>query len=251
MSEVALILALLIFTCIMAIINCEIKRETMPVNTVERITIEPKSSVNACVIWLHGLGDSGAGFSPIVPVLNLPNGHGIRFVFPHAPEQAVTINQGYVMRSWYDIKSMDLHDRADMNGVLQSEKLVRALIEEQIDLGVPVDKIVLAGFSQGGVVSIFTGLRYEKKLAGIMALSCYLPTADKLPLELSTANKDTPILQQHGEQDDVVPLSAGKMANELLKDAGYNIQWQTYNMPHTVINKQLDDISKWLVNRLC
>lgn len=217
---------------------------------LERITIEPKSPATSCVIWLHGLGDSGAGFSPIVPVLNLPENHGIRFIFPHAPEQAVTINQGYVMRSWYDIKSMDLHNRADMEGVLESEKLVQALIQEQIDLGITSKNIVLAGFSQGGVLSLFTGLRFGQSLAGILALSCYLPTADKLPEHLHSANARTPILQNHGERDDVVPMSAGKMANQLLGTAGYDVTWQSYSMEHSVLPEQLTDISAWLQDRL-
>lgn len=222
----------------------------MSLSTLERITIEPRKPATACVIWLHGLGDSGAGFAPVVPELGLPQDHNIRFIFPHAPEQAVTINQGYVMRAWYDIKGMDLHNRADMKGVLESEKAVRGLIQEQINAGIPANKIVLAGFSQGGVVSLFTGLRYEKTLAGIMALSCYLPTADQLPFELSEANKSTPILQQHGAQDDVVPMSAGKMANKLLNDAGYSVEWKSYPMPHSVVIEQLKDIGKWLVQRL-
>ncbi|NQZ82809.1 MAG: carboxylesterase [Colwellia sp.] len=222
----------------------------MSVVPLERITIEPKTTATACVIWLHGLGDSGAGFAPVVPELGLPVNHSIRFVFPHAPEQAVTINQGYVMRSWYDIKSMDLHDRADMDGVLASEISVNALIKEQVDAGIPANKIVLAGFSQGGVVSLFTGLRYSDKLAGIMALSCYLPTADQLPQDLSDANKTTPILQQHGSQDDVVPMSAGKMAFDLLTENGYQTSWQSYVMPHSVLPEQLKNIGAWLLARL-
>ncbi|WP_299268355.1 dienelactone hydrolase family protein [uncultured Psychrosphaera sp.] len=222
----------------------------MPTTLLERITIEPKSPATSCVIWLHGLGDSGAGFAPIVPVLALPENHGIRFVFPHAPEQAVTINQGYVMRSWYDIKSMDLHNRADIEGVLTSEKLVKDLIQEQIDSGIPAKKIVLAGFSQGGVLSLFTALRFEHSLAGILALSCYLPTADKLPEQCHSANADTPILQNHGEQDGVVPISAGKIANHLLNAAKYNVTWQSYPMEHSVLPEQLADISSWLQARL-
>ncbi|MBB1268004.1 alpha/beta hydrolase [Shewanella sp. SR44-3] len=217
---------------------------------LERITVEPNSAVTACVIWLHGLGDSGAGFAPVVPVLGLPAEHGIRFVFPHAPEQAVTINGGYQMRAWYDIKSMDLLDRADLAGVLESEVAIKALIQEQIAQGIPADKIVLAGFSQGGVMSLFSGVRFEQKLAGIMALSCYLPGGDKLPEALSTANKDTPILQHHGEQDDVVPLFAGKMAHDALLNAGYQTQWQTYAMPHSVLPHQLTEIGKWLLAQL-
>ncbi len=218
--------------------------------TLERIVIEPQSVATAAVIWLHGLGDSGAGFAPVVPLLGLPNDHHIRFIFPHAPEQAVTINAGYIMRAWYDIKSMDLHDRADMQGVIDSEQSINALIEEQIAAGIPSDRIVLAGFSQGGVMSLFTGLRFEHKLAGIMALSCYLPTGDILPADLSQANQDTPILQQHGELDDVVPLSAGLMAKDALQAGGYVVQWNIYPMPHSVIPEQLKAIGGWLSQRL-
>lgn len=217
--------------------------------TLERIVIEPQVEATAVVVWLHGLGDSGAGFAPVVPALGLPADHSIRFIFPHAPEQAVTINGGYIMRAWYDIKSMDLHDRADMQGVMASELSVQALIDEQIAAGIPSERIVLAGFSQGGVMSLFTGLRYPQKLAGIMALSCYLQTGDVLPSQLSVANADTPILQQHGEQDDVVPLSAGLLAKEALIAGGYPVQWQTYPMPHSVIPVQLKAISAWLQQR--
>jgi len=217
---------------------------------LDRITIEPITTATSCVIWLHGLGDSGAGFAPVVPLLNLPHDHAIRFVFPHAPEQAVTINNGFVMPAWYDIKNDDLHNRADMDGVLQSEYLVRALIQEQIDNGIAANDIVLVGFSQGGVMSLFTGLRFEQSLAAIVALSCYLPIRDKLPNQLTTANKNTPVLQHHGELDDVVSMSAGKMANELMKDHGYNTQWKTYPMAHSVMPKQLNDIGTWLTDCL-
>ena len=217
---------------------------------LSRITIEPKLPATACVIWLHGLGDSGDGFAPIVPILALPADHKIRFVFPHAPIQPVTINNGMTMRSWYDIKSMDLHNRADMAGVLTSEQLVKNLINEQIAQGIKSENIILAGFSQGGVLSLFTGLRFEQPLAGILALSCYLPTADKLPENLASANKLTPILQHHGNQDEVVPFSAGKIAYDLLADAGYNAQWKAYPMPHTVLAGQLKDISSWIQARL-
>jgi phospholipase/carboxylesterase len=154
------------------------------------------------------------------------------------------------MRSWYDIKSMDLHNRADMQGVLESEVKVRALISEQISAGIPASNIVLAGFSQGGVVSMFTGLRYPEKLAGVMALSCYLPNADALPEQLSEANRETDILQLHGENDDVVPLSAGKMANKLLNEHGYPVTWKTYPMAHSVHPTEIRDIASWLITRL-
>jgi len=224
----------------------------MPLLTplLDRITIEPSTTATACVIWLHGLGDSGAGFAPVVPLLNLPQNHTIRFVFPHAPEQAVTINNGFVMPSWYDIRNADLHNRADMEGVLQSERSVRALINEQINNGIKASNIILAGFSQGGVMSLFTGLRFEQSLAGIMALSCYLPIKDKLPSQLSDANKNTPILQNHGAQDEVVPMASGLMAYDLLKSAGYKTQWKAYAMPHSVIPQQLNDIGIWLADCL-
>ena len=212
---------------------------------LDRITIEPKSTATHCVIWLHGLGDSGAGFAPVVPMLNLPENHGIRFIFPHAPERPVTLNQGYIMRAWYDIISLDAKGRADMAGVLESEVSVTALIEEQIGSGIPAENIVLAGFSQGGVISLFTGLRYAKTLAGIMALSCYMPSSE-LPADLSDGNKLTPIFQNHGLQDDVIPVSAGIAANELLKEAGYQVEWKAYSMPHSVLPEQLNDIGKWL-----
>ncbi|AYV13547.1 alpha/beta hydrolase [Shewanella algae] len=218
--------------------------------TLDAVVVEPREPATACVIWLHGLGDSGDGFAPVVPALGLPADHSIRFVFPHAPEQAVTVNGGYVMRAWYDIKSLNLHDRADMPGVLQSERLVRQLIEQQVAQGIAANRIVLAGFSQGGVMSLFTGLRYPEALAGIMALSCYLPGGEQLPEDVSSANRDTPILQCHGEQDDVVALSAGLMAKEALEQGGYRLEWHTFPMAHGVVPQELNLISQWLQARL-
>ncbi|WP_133407288.1 alpha/beta hydrolase [Parashewanella tropica] len=216
----------------------------------QAIVIEPKTPATATVIWLHGLGDSGAGFAPVVPMLGLSENHSIRFIFPHAPEQAVTINGGFVMRSWYDIKSMDLLDRADIEGVKESEQRVHQFIQSQLDEGIESNKIILAGFSQGGVMSLFTGLRYPKPLAGIMALSCYLPNGDALPEGVSEANKSTPMLQHHGEQDPVVPIGAGEMAYKALTAAGYSSQWQTFMMPHSVLPEQLMIIGDWIKQRL-
>ncbi|MGL5335573.1 MAG: alpha/beta hydrolase [Enterovibrio sp.] len=217
---------------------------------LEAIVIEPKGPATAAVIWLHGLGDSGEGFAPVVPVLGLPQDHQIRFIFPHAPEQAVTLNDGYIMRAWYDIKSADLHNRADLDGVMASERLINALINEQIASGISSERIVLGGFSQGGLMSLFTGMRCEHTLAGIMALSCYLPGGDALPAQLHAANRHTPILQNHGLHDDVVPLSAALLVKEALTAAGYALQWQTYPMAHSVLPNQLQDIGRWLLTRL-
>ncbi|MGJ8693320.1 MAG: alpha/beta hydrolase [Thalassotalea sp.] len=219
-------------------------------NNLEKIIVEPKTPATACVVWLHGLGDSGDGFAPVVPVLNLPANHSVRFIFPHAPVQAVTINNGMEMRSWYDIKSMDLHNRADLSGVEASENLVQQLLDEQVAGGIDSKNIILAGFSQGGVMSLFTGLRYNKPLAGILALSCYLPKPDALPADCHSANKATAIMQQHGQHDEVVPFAAGKMANQVLSDNGYQITWQTYAMPHTVVAEQLNDIGGWIKQQL-
>ena len=217
---------------------------------LEFLTLETNSQPESAVIWLHGLGADGNDFKAIVPSLNLAPSAAIRFIFPHAPTQPVSINNRFAMPAWYDIRNSDLHNRADMDGVLQSEELVRALIQEQIDNGISASNITLVGFSQGGVMSLFTGLRFEQKLAAIIALSCYLPIKDQLPSQLSAANKNTPILQHHGEVDDVVPMSAGKMANELMMQQGYNIQWQTYPMAHSVMPEQLNDIGTWLTNVL-
>jgi len=218
--------------------------------SLEKIIIEPPQQATSCVIWLHGLGDSGAGFAPIVPALHLPANHTIRFIFPDAPQQAVTINQGAVMRSWYDIKSMALHSRADLKDVEKSESRLHALIQSQLDDGIASHKIVIAGFSQGGVMSLYTGLRYPLPLAGILAMSCYLANGDKLPAQCSIANKHIPILQHHGKQDEVVPFAAGKSAHQLLEDNGYSTQWQSYDMPHTLIEAQLSDISSWIQETL-
>ncbi len=222
----------------------------MLLDSNEAIVVEPDTKATSCVIWLHGLGDSGAGFAPVVPMLGLPQNHSVRFIFPHAPEQPVTINGGAVMRSWYDIKSMSLLERADIDGVKESELKVKRLIESQMDAGIQSENIVLAGFSQGGVLSLFTGLRLPHKLAGIMALSCYLPAGDKLPVSISEINKDTPILQHHGEQDPVVPLDAGEMANIALISAGYSVEWKSFQMPHSVLPQQLTEIGHWLIKQL-
>ncbi|MCF1428615.1 MAG: carboxylesterase [Shewanella sp.] len=218
--------------------------------TIDEVIIEPPKAANAAVIWLHGLGDSGDGFAPIVPAFNLGDAHGIRFIFPNAPEQPVTINKGYIMRSWYDIKNMNLLERVDMAGMLGSEQRIRELIAQQIAAGISSERIILAGFSQGGVMTLFTALRLEHKLAGILALSCYLPTEDRLPEGLQEANKDTVILPMHGEQDDVVPISAGLLANHALVQGGYRAEWQTYAMGHSVHPEQIVAIRNWLLTRL-
>jgi len=198
-----------------------------------------------CVIWLHGLGADGHDFFPIVPQLNLPAQPGIRFIFPHAPRQPVTINGGYVMRAWYDIIAPDLTARQDKAGIVRSADLIREIIDEQIQQGIARDKIVLAGFSQGGAMALHIGLRDTNGLAGIMALSCYLPLADELPVP-EAADNGLPIFMAHGNYDPIVPLQAGVMSKDMLKTQGYAITWKDYPMEHSVCVEEIADISEWL-----
>ena len=219
-------------------------------NALPYIETNPAGEIKATVIWLHGLGDSGHGFAPIVPELRLPDSLGIRFVFPHAPERPVTINGGMRMRAWYDIKSMDFDKRADLTGVRESAAQVEQLIAAEIASGVPASKIILAGFSQGGVIALHLGPRFSQALGGIMALSTYMCQPELLPVEASTANKDTPVFMAHGEMDDVVPVSMGKAAFETLKANHYNVSWQSYPMQHNVNMDEVNAISACLQSRL-
>jgi phospholipase/carboxylesterase len=214
------------------------------------VEVNPKSQPKAAVIWLHGLGDSGNGFAPIVPELKLPDELGIRFVFPHAPIRPVTINNGMEMRAWYDITNMDFNNRADSQGVKESADLVADLIEDEIASGIPADKIVLVGFSQGGVVALHLGTRYAKTLGGIMSMSSYMSEPEKLAAEAHPANKDTSIFVAHGTHDDVVPVFMGNAAFKVLESNGYSVTWHEYAMQHNVCMQQLNDVSAWLQQKL-
>lgn len=219
-------------------------------NNLSYVDVAASGPVKAAVIWLHGLGDSGHGFAPIVPELRLPAGHGIRFLFPHAPERPVTINNGFVMRAWYDLKTMDLQNRADEDGVRQSAAQVQTLIDKVIASGVPAEKILLAGFSQGGVIALHLLPRLPYKIAGVMALSTYMGMPDKLKAEMNGNNKSTPVLVAHGTMDDVVPLSAGKAAFDALKYAGFQVSWLDYRMAHSVCAQEVADLSRFIQQRL-
>lgn len=214
------------------------------------VEVNPKTPHNAVVIWLHGLGDSGNGFAPIVPQLNLPAESAIRFVFPHAPIRPVTINNGFQMRAWYDIKSLDFKDRADKAGVEESVAMVEALIESEIEKGIPAERIVLAGFSQGGVIAYHLGTRLKKKIAGMICLSTYMCDNPEQFSQWENVNKETPIFAAHGQFDDVVPIQLGKAAYEHMKNNGFNISWKEYPMQHNVCLEQLHDISRWLQTQL-
>lgn len=212
------------------------------------IEIEPQTPATASVIWLHGLGASGDDFAPIVPELHLPESLAVRFIFPHAPSIPVTINGGMVMPAWYDILSMDIDRKIDHTQILQSAEAIKALIEREIERGVDSNNIVVAGFSQGGAVAYQTALSFPKPLAGLMTMSTYFATHETLiPSE---ANKALEIFISHGTQDPVVPELLGQQAVELLRSKGYEPLYATYPMQHEVCLPQIQDISRWLQERL-
>ncbi len=213
---------------------------------LDAITLEPPRPATAAVLWMHGLGADANDFVPIVPELGLSGDHAIRFVFPNAPMQPVTINGGYVMRAWYDIVSPDLERRADEAGVRASQREIEALIEDQVARGIASERVLLAGFSQGGVIALQTGLRHRARLAGVMALSTYLACADSLGVEAASANREIPIFMAHGTIDPVVPLALGRLAKARLETHGYRVEWHEYGMPHAVCAEEVADIGPFI-----
>ena len=216
---------------------------------LETIEIETGEIPAASIIWMHGLGADGNDFVPIVQELDLTGMPSIRFVFPHAPMRAVTINNGCVMRAWYDVSCGDLEGnsrRADEKGVRASQTAIGSLIAREVARGMASENIVLAGFSQGGAIALQTGLRYPQRLAGIMALSTYLPLAESLPREAAAANAKTPIFMAHGTHDPVVPYAMGSGSHQLLGQTGYNAEWHAYPTQHSVCLEEVRDISAWL-----
>ncbi len=212
---------------------------------LEAIEIETAPAPSGAVIWMHGLGADGHDFVPIIPELDLPKTLAIRFVFPHAPMRPVTINAGMVMRAWYDVLELGGR-REDEAGVRASHVLVEALIAREKSRGIAAARIVLAGFSQGGVMALQTGLRHPERLAGIMALSCYVPLARTLAAEASQTNRDAPIFMAHGLYDDLIPIAAARRSRDLLLQLGYRVQWHEYPMSHSVSAEEIADISDWL-----
>lgn len=217
--------------------------------SLEKIVSQTGDNPKVVIIWLHGLGADGNDFAPVVPQFNIPE-LPIKFVFPHAPKIPVTINGGMVMRAWYDILSMDIDSRADVDGVLASEKLVLELIEEQIAAGFRHEQIILAGFSQGGAMSLHVSTRLNKKIAGVIALSSYLPVSQLLIEDKNTTNISTPIFMGHGTQDPVVPYSLGESSRDKLIQAGYKIDWHNYPIQHGVSMDELMDIKQWLMTNI-
>jgi phospholipase/carboxylesterase len=214
------------------------------------VEIEPSGTHRASVLWLHGLGADGHDFEPIVPELGLDEALGIRFVFPHAPRIPVTLNGGFVMPAWYDIEEMDLKRRHDEAGIRASAAQIEALIAREKAKGIPAEKILLAGFSQGGAIAVFTGLRHAERLAGIVALSTYLVCEEKLDEERSEVNAGLPVFQAHGTLDPMVPHERGSALRERLEALGYPVQWHEYPMQHQVCLEEIQAIGRFLSERL-
>ena len=222
----------------------------MTADLLSAIEIETAPNPNAAVIWLHGLGDDGRGWSEIVPALNVPSMLAVRFIFPHAPVMPVTINNGYPMRAWYDIRENDFNERADIAGVKRSQAHAETLVAREKARGVTAQRIVLAGFSQGGAIALYAGLRHAERLAGIVALSTYVIAPAALAAEASGANRDIPIFMAHGMQDPVVQFRWAEASRQVLVAAGYAVEWHTYPMPHSAVPEEIDAISRFLIRVL-
>ena len=218
----------------------------MPAETLlPCVELEPSQPATASVIWLHGLGADGNDFAPIVPELGLPADHAVRFVFPHAPSIPVTLNGGFVMPAWYDITSLDARGQDEI-GIRQSDARLQQLIAREIERGVPSDKIVVAGFSQGGAIALFTALRFPQPLAGIMALSTYLVAPDALAAQLADANRQVPVFQAHGTLDPMVAYDKGLESRRWLTERGWQVEAHDYPMAHQVCLEEIQAIGLWL-----
>jgi phospholipase/carboxylesterase len=215
------------------------------------LEIETAPDPRYAVIWLHGLGADGSNFEPVVPELGLPADPGVRFVFPNAPSMPVTCNGGYVMPAWYDIISLEPTSRVvDEDGIVASRAAIRRLIDRENLRGIPCERIFLAGFSQGGAVAYATALSHPESLAGLIALSTYLPVTALVEAEATEANRRIPVLAAHGRFDDVVAPQLGTAARDFLRAKGYAVEWLEYPMPHSVCLEEVEDIGRWLVSRL-
>jgi phospholipase/carboxylesterase len=225
----------------------------MPYTThesAEAVVLSPTVPASAVVIWLHGLGADGYDFVPIVNELRLPASLPVRFVFPHAQPRPITINNGMVMRGWYDILGFGAGRPEDEAGIRQSQAVVEQFIQREVAQGIATQRIVLAGFSQGGAITLQTGLRYPQRLAGLMALSTWLPLASTVAKEASPANRAVPILMCHGLRDPLLPVELGKASRDALQALGHEVEWHSYPMEHQVCMEEVLDISSWLQARL-
>ncbi len=216
---------------------------------LETVEVQTAAKPDAAVIWLHGLGADGHDFEPIVPELVRPHERAWRFIFPHAPVRPVTINNGMVMRAWYDLKGLDRRAVDDVAGFRDTDERVGQLIAREHERGIRADRIVLGGFSQGGAVSLYMMPRFAEKLAGVLALSCYLPCESSFPAERRPENDTTPIFMAHGRGDAVLPMSLGVESRDYLEAQGYAIEWHDYPMPHSVCPAEVADIRAFLAAR--
>jgi phospholipase/carboxylesterase len=221
---------------------------------LDYIELEAKNTHQASVIWLHGLGADGNDFVPIVPELGLPDGLGVRFVFPHAPVRPVTLNAGMRMRAWFDVHGLGRGGDFNREHLEVSARQLEALIQKELDRGIASERILLAGFSQGGAVVLYTGFRYPRRLAGILAISTYhpdlAPDSVRLTVESAEANRGLPVFLAHGELDPLIPLSLAERSRRAVEDAGYDVEWHTYPMAHSVCPDEIRDISAWIQARL-
>ena len=213
---------------------------------LETIEVQTAANPNAAVIWLHGLGADGHDFERIVPEIVRPGERAWRFIFPHAPVRPVTINGGMAMRAWYDLKGLDRRAVEDVAGFRDTDAQIRQLIAREGERGIPANRLVMAGFSQGGAASLYTVPRFPEKLAGVMALSCYLPQENRLSAERAAANDATPIFMAHGQADTVLPMAMGVQSRDFLRAQGYAVEWHDYPMPHAVCAAEIADIRKFL-----
>jgi phospholipase/carboxylesterase len=213
---------------------------------IDTLEMETGPHPAASVIWLHVLGADGHDFAPIVPQLGLPESIPVRFIFPHAPSMPVTINNGYVMPAWYDVAHPDLTHGEDEAGIRASQREIILLIQHEKERGVPASRIVLAGFSQGGAMVLHTGLRFPERLAGIIALSTYLPLKAELEADAAAINRSLPIFMAHGTLDTVIPIRAGLASRDILQQHGCQVSWHEYAMAHTVCAAETTDIGRWL-----
>jgi phospholipase/carboxylesterase len=214
--------------------------------TQDAVVVEPRAAADAAVILLHGLGADGHDFESIVPELKLPGASAVRWVFPHAPVRPVTINGGHRMRAWYDIVGLHRDAREDEAGIGESAAVVRALVRREEERGIEAERIVIAGFSQGGAVALYSALRHPKRLGGVIALSTYLPLASRLPAEAHPANAAVSVFMAHGTHDPIVPLALGEGSRAALLARGYDVEWRTYPMGHSVCLEEIAAIGAWL-----
>ncbi len=221
----------------------------MDIPLLETIEVETGANPSATVIWMHGLGADGHDFEPVVPELRLPASLPVRFIFPHAPVRRVTLNNGMAMRAWYDILELG-GVREDGEGLRDSQSAIEALIAREASRGIPAARIVLAGFSQGGAITFQAGLRHPQRLAGLMALSTYLPLAGTVEAERHAANLEVPIFMAHGSSDPMIAIGRAHQSRKMLEALGYGIEWHEYPMPHSVCPQEIADISAWLTKVL-